>query len=142
MANRSRSDDIPVDPKLDAAGVSRLEWIVAAMGLLLVAGSVAYLIHVGMTKSGKPPDVVVTVDRILPGEQGYRVALSARNSGGSTAEEVGIEGRLMDGDRTVETGRVTLDFLPPDSVREATIGFRNDPRRYRLELQTQGYREP
>ncbi|NYZ11760.1 TIGR02588 family protein [Azospirillum sp. RWY-5-1] len=142
MSEQSGSRDLPIDPKRDAAGVSRLEWIVAAIGLLLVSGSIAYLIHTGLTKDGTPPDVVVSVDQVLPGEQGFRVLLSARNSGGRTAEEVEIEGRLTDGGRTIETSAVTLDFLPAESRRKATIAFRNDPRRYQLELRALGYREP
>lgn len=142
MANQARTNDTPVDPKLDAAGVSRLEWIVAVIGLLLVAGSIAYLVYIGLTKSGTPPDVVASVERILPGVQGHRVELTVRNSGGRTAEEVVIEGRLMEGEQTLETGEVTLDFLPPDSERKATMTFRDDPRRHRLVLHTRGYREP
>ena len=142
MANQTGDDALPTDPKLDAAGVSRLEWIVAAIGLLLVSGCIGYLIHIGLTKDGTPPDVVVSVDQVLPGEQGFRVLLTARNTGGRTAEEVEIEGRLTDGGRTVEAGEVTLDFLPPESRRKATIAFRNDPSRFQLELRALGYREP
>lgn len=142
MAEQCGSGALPIDPKRDDSGVSRLEWIVAAIGLLLVSGSIAYLIHSGLTKDDTPPDVVVSLDQVLPGKQGFRVLLSARNSGGRTAEEVAIEGRLTDGGHVVETGAVTLDFLPPESRRKATMTFRNDPGRYQLELRALGYREP
>lgn len=122
--------------------ISRAEWAVAFAGLALVVGAVGFLVAVGLTRDDSPPNLSVTVERVMPGRAGHRVELAVVNTGGSTAGEVRIEGTLTRGGTVAETAETTVQFVPRDSRRTAWLTFRHDPRAYELVITPTGYREP
>ena len=125
-----------------AERISALEWVVAALGLLLVVGAVAFLAVDAVRGGDRPPDVVVRADTVVALEGGgWLVRFSARNRGRETAASVGIAGELRDAAGT-ETSRVTLDYLPGRSARTGGLFFRRDPRRAELRLRAEGYQAP
>ena len=120
---------------------SRWEFAVGALGALLVIATVAFLAWQAATDDGSPPDIVVRVDSISPATDGWRVELTARNLGGTTAAQVLVEGELRAPGAEPEKGEVMIDYIPGRSERRAGLLFRGDPRRG-LDLRARGYDLP
>jgi uncharacterized protein (TIGR02588 family) len=119
-----------------------LEWIVAAIGVLLVGGAIAYLVYHSMTRGQTPPDIRAVAERVLELDHGYVVQFRVRNEGGSAAAQVTIEGELVGADGTTERAEAVLDYLPPRSDRTGGLLFRSDPRQGELRLRATGYAKP
>ena len=66
----------------------------------------------------------------------------ARNTGRTTAAEVVVEGELEAESGSGEKSETTLDYVPAEGEQGGGLYFRQDPRRSRLRLRAQGYREP
>jgi uncharacterized protein (TIGR02588 family) len=119
-----------------------LEWIVAAIGVLLVAGAIGYLVYHSMMRGETPPDIRTVAERVLELDHGYVVQFHVRNEGGSAAAQVTIEGELVGPDGTSERGEAVLDYLPPRSDRTGGLLFKSDPRQGELRLRATGYVKP
>ena len=118
------------------------EWIVAGIGLLLVAGVIGFLIYEAFSGNRLPPDVKLSVDSVVQTGNGYLVKVTAVNEGGQTAEGVDIEGELRTGTESLERSRTTIDYLPPRSEKRAGLFFARDPRKFELHVRPLGYEEP
>lgn len=119
------------------------EWVVACLGALLVASTIAYLAYAAISHDNRVP--LVTVQAKEPVERmpaGFHVPFSARNDSSATAAEVRIEGELLQDGAVVERRSATLDYLPGFSVRGGGLFFRNDPRTGELRLSVAGYQRP
>jgi uncharacterized protein (TIGR02588 family) len=117
-------------------------WGIALLGLVLVAGSIAFMLYEAAAGDSSPPDVTVRVDSILPTRNGYLVRIRALNEGGSTAEGLTVEGELRNGTESVETSHTTIEYVPSHSEREGGLFFTSDPRAHELRLQAKGYEKP
>ena len=91
------------------------EWIVAAVGLVLVAGVIGFLLYEAFSGERVPPDVKLSVESVVQTRNGFLVRITAVNEGGMTAEGVIIEGELRSGSEVLERSRTTIDYLPPGS---------------------------
>lgn len=118
------------------------EWIVAGVGLVLVASVIGFLIYEAFTGKRLPPDVKLSVDSVVQTGNGYLVKVTAVNEGGQTAEGVSIEGELRTGTESLERSRTTIDYLPPRSEKRAGLFFTRDPRKFELHVRPLGYEEP
>ena len=47
-----------------------LEWLIAAVGLILVAGTIGFLIYQAVTDKNTPPDLLVSTDSVVKTENG------------------------------------------------------------------------
>ncbi|WP_029008015.1 hypothetical protein [Azospirillum halopraeferens] len=137
-------DDPTLRPGITAATgpISRLEWAVAGLGCLLVAGVIGYLFYLAVFVPDEPPDIVASVQRVADTRTGYRIDIRTVNMGGTTAAEVKVEGTLSHRGQPVETGDATIDFVPPGSERTVSLTFRRDPRTHELDVRTVGFRTP
>jgi uncharacterized protein (TIGR02588 family) len=118
------------------------EWIVAAIGLVLVASVIGFLLYEVIAGSRLPPDVKLSVDSVVQIRNGFLAKITAVNEGGITAEGVDIEGELKRGTETIERSRTTIDYLPPRSEKKAGLFFTQDPRQLDLQVRSFGYEEP
>jgi uncharacterized protein (TIGR02588 family) len=118
------------------------EWGAAAVGLVLLLGSIGVSVSRAVQGSPTPPDIVVTVTAVSPVASGYRVEFTAENKGGSAGAGVVVEGRLTGASPADQVSHVTLDYLPAGSTREAGLFFRSDPRSGTLALRATGYEKP
>lgn len=118
------------------------EWIVAAIGLMVVAGVLGFLLYEALGGNQLPPDVKLSVDSVVQTGNGYLVKITAANQGGSTAEGVIVEGELRRGTEPVERSQTTIDYLPPHSEKRAGLFFTRDPRQFELQVRPFGYEEP
>ncbi len=118
------------------------EGVVGALGALLVAATIGYLVWLALGRDEGPPDVRVTAGAVHAVENGFVVEFRARNAGGTAAGGLLIEGLLLGPEGVVETAEATIDYLPPRSEREGGLIFRRDPRGHELRLGARGYVDP
>lgn len=118
------------------------EWIVAGVGLVLVAGVIGFLIYEAFSGNRLPPDIKLSVGSVVQTRNGFLVTITAVNHGGITAEGVDIEGELKRGTETIERSQTTIDYLPPRSNKKAGLFFTRDPRQFELQVRPLGYEEP
>jgi uncharacterized protein (TIGR02588 family) len=119
-----------------------LEWLASAIGLLLVAGIFGFIGWQALDDPNAPPMITVEIEAVTPVGHGYRVGFRARNSAGSAAAQVEIEGRITGREGAVETSRTTLDYLPGHSSRQGGLFFSLDPRVGDLSLRAGGFAKP
>ena len=125
-----------------AEEISVWEWLVAAVGLVLVLGSVGFMLYQAFDREQAPPNVTVHVDSVLALDSAYLLQFRAINRGEEAAAGVTIEGELKSDTGAVETGQVTVDYIPSQSERRGGLFFREDPRRFRVEVRATGYQRP
>ncbi len=121
---------------------SLLEWITAAIGLLLVAGVLGFLIYRGATKGDAPPRIKIEVESVVPAGENYLVKFRVFNTGETTAAALTIEGELKNGEKTEETSDVTLTYVPSASQRRGGLIFTKNPNQYQLQIRAKGYELP
>jgi uncharacterized protein (TIGR02588 family) len=138
MKSSERSGDAPARPRIPA-----LEWIAAAVGLLLIAAMLGILGWEALKGNGKhAPFVEVSVEGVTAAAGGYIVEVALRNRSPSTAAAVEVEGELASGGRTIETSSVTIDYVPGESTRRAGLFFSHDPRDLEVDVRALGYAQP
>jgi uncharacterized protein (TIGR02588 family) len=125
-----------------ASGNPLLEWLVGILGLVLVAGSIGFLLYQAFSGASTPPDITVELDAITPLSNGYLVTFRAINQGQATAKGVIVEGQLTAENGEVETSEASLDYVPAGSEREGGLFFTQDPRQFELQLRSLGYERP
>jgi uncharacterized protein (TIGR02588 family) len=118
------------------------EWIVAAVGFILVAGVTGFLLFEALSGNRLPPDVKLSVASVIQTRNGYLVRINAVNQGGMTAEGVIVEAELRNGIEPLERSRTTIDYLPPRSEKRLGLFFTRDPGQFELQLRSLGYEEP
>jgi uncharacterized protein (TIGR02588 family) len=122
--------------------VPKWEWAVGIVGLVLVVGTIGFLLYRAVTVGSTPPDIAIRVASITQSGSGYLVEIVVNNSGDETAAMLEIEGELKDGTEVVETSTVVIDYAPTQSSRKAGLYFTEDPRAYELSLRAVGYQTP
>jgi uncharacterized protein (TIGR02588 family) len=119
------------------------EWIVAAFGLILVAGAVGFMLYQAITQESTPPNFSISVDSIdQVNDGGYLVRFRIKNTGRQTAAAVAVEGELKRGAEVAETSAVTLNYVPSDSEREGGFVFSKNPQEYELKIRAKSYEKP
>lgn len=121
---------------------SPYELVFAAIGLLLVLGTVGFLIFRGATTGSRPPAIRIEQRGVTPQRQGYVLEVDVRNDGDRTAAALTLEGELELPDGKKETADVSLDYVPSSSHRRAGLFFEHNPQKYPLKLRAKGYQEP
>jgi uncharacterized protein (TIGR02588 family) len=115
-----------------------VEWVAVAVSALAIATLVALLVYDGTTRRGEP-ELVIVLEAPIESERRFVVPLLVENHGGVAAGSVEIEVALTANGRELETGAVTLDFVPAGSEVEAAVVFTEDPARGRLEARVLGF---
>lgn len=119
-----------------------LEWAFAVIGLILVVGVIGFLFYQIAVNKGTPPNLVVKTSEIVQGEKGFLVKFIIENTGDETAADVTVEGELKQGEKSVETGDVTVDYVPAHSQKKGGLFFTKNPGEFELILRAKGYNEP
>ena len=116
---------------------SVLEWTVGVLGLVIVLAAIAVLAWQGLKGGDAPPEIEVRPTAVARSGDGWRLDIEVSNAGESTAQDVVVEGRLGD-----ETSEVTLDYLPGDGRRAASLVFTTRPDPAAVELRVRGWVDP
>lgn len=139
MSSQASNSTSNAQPK---AATSWCEGLFAALGLLLVLGTVGYLVYRAVTTHVGPPEIRIEQRAITPLKNGFVVEVDVRNDGNRTAAALTVEGELDLPGSEKETSDVSLDYVPGHSHRRAGLFFEHDPERYPLKLRAKGYQEP
>jgi uncharacterized protein (TIGR02588 family) len=116
--------------------------LVAALGLLLVLGTVGFLVYRGATTGTRPPSIRIEQRAVTPQQNGFVLEVDVRNDGDRTAAALTLEGELELPGGKKETSDVSLDYVPSNSHRRAGLFFEHDPEKYAVKLRAKGYQEP
>ena len=119
-----------------------LEWSVFAVGLVLVLGTIGYLIYDAVTLGTTPPSLEVKLGKPQQRQTQFLVPVSVTNHGDETAEGVLVEVALESGGKETERAEFEIAFLPRQSTREGWVTFDKDPRAARLKARVLGYEKP
>lgn len=119
------------------------EWIIAAIGLILVAGAVGTMFYRAATEETTPPQLAFIVDSIEPVNSGFLVRFSVKNTGNQTAAGLTVEGVLKKDDREAEeTSTANLTYVPANSTRQGGLFFSKNPTESQLQIRALGYEKP
>lgn len=122
-----------------------LEWIVFAVSLALVAGTVGFLAWdaiQGGWGDDAPAALSVELGRPEPRGGAWAVPVTVSNDGDETAEGVRVEVTLEAPGMQAETAGFEAAFVPRRSRREGWVTFRSDPSRGRLSSRATGFETP
>ena len=122
----SRRDPIPA-----------LEWIAAALGLLVILAFLAVL-ATDAVRSGDDdlPQLSARIENVSAVPGGYVAQIAVANGSGQTAASVQVEGKLGD-----EVASATIDYVPGHSEAKGGLMFKGDPRGG-AEVKVLGYELP
>ena len=120
-----------------------LEWIVFACSLLIVAGTLGYLIYDVATLSDAPPTITFKLGQPQPQSNHFIVPVSVTNRGDQTAEGVHVEVTLENSGKEQENAEFEIAFLPRHSTREGWVTFKTDPRTVeQMQARVLGFEKP
>ncbi len=122
-----------------------LEWIVFAVSLALVTGTVGFLAWdavQGAGGEGSPAALSVELGRPEPRGGAWAVPVTIQNRGEITAENVHVEVTLETTGAAPETAGFEAAFVPRQSKSEGWVMFRSDPSRGKLSGRAVGYSTP
>ncbi|HEY9851815.1 MAG TPA: hypothetical protein V6D28_20250 [Leptolyngbyaceae cyanobacterium] len=120
-----------------------LEWLIFAIGFILLVSTFGYLVYDAATIHEAPPQIVVTLGKAKQGIQNFIVPVSVTNQGDQTAEDVQIEVVLEKSDRQEELASFQIAFLPRRAIRKGWVTFETDPQTAkRMKARAVGYQKP
>ena len=125
-----------------------VEWIVFAVGLVLVLSALGYLAYEGATMGNDPPSIEVRLGTPEQRTHNFIVPVTVTNHGDETAEGITVEVTLENagggdsGAGEPVRGELTIAFLPRRATREGWVAFQQDPRAARLTARVLGYEKP
>ena len=118
------------------------EWTVFAIGLVLVAFTLGYLVYVGATFGESPPSLEVRLGMPEQHLHNFVVPVTVINHGDETAAGVLIEVVMESGGAERDRGELEITFVPRHSQREGWVTFEQDPRTAQLKARVLGYQKP
>jgi uncharacterized protein (TIGR02588 family) len=119
-----------------------LEWIVFAIGLVLVTFTIAYLVYAGVTLGDTSPRLEVHLGTPEQQPHNFIVPVTVINHGDETAAGVHIEVVMERGGEEKARGELEIPFVPRHSKREGWVTFEQDPRPAQLKARVLGYEKP
>ena len=119
-----------------------LEWVVFALGLILVSVTLGYLIYAGSTMGHEPPSIEVRLGTPERQQFNFLVPVTVINHGDETAEGVRIEVVIMNSGALGERAELDVAFLPRHATREGWVTFEQDPGAAQLKARVLGYKRP
>ncbi|MDT0276138.1 TIGR02588 family protein [Blastococcus goldschmidtiae] len=135
----SSSDDEEQGEQQKKGGTTPGEYVVGAVGGLVVLALLAFLAYQTLAVRETGPELAVSVTAIEPALAGYAVHFEVVNNGGRTAEQVQLSGTLTREGRQVEQSTAAVAYLPPESRRDGVLVFSEDPREGDLTVGPSGY---
>jgi uncharacterized protein (TIGR02588 family) len=111
-----------------------LEWSAFAVGLVLVLGTLGFLVGESLVGAGGPPEIVARLGVPRASASGFMVPVEVANLGKGTAEDVKVTVVLELPGAGREEADLDIAFLPRDSRRDGWVTFRTDPSRGSLRL--------
>lgn len=118
------------------------EWMVFAVGLVLVVLTLGYLTYEGATMGSEPPSLEVRLGAPEQRAHNFIVPVTVKNHGDQTAGGIHIEVLMESGGEEKARGELDIPFLPRHATREGWVTFDEDPRGAQLKARVLGYEKP
>lgn len=129
--------------KIQREETPAFEWLSAAIGFILVASTIGYLIYSAVVQGDSPPNLSIENYTISKNGNDYLVQFTLSNSGDNNAAEITVEGKITGGEKDLETSAVTIDYAPAHSTREGGLLFKHEPVKDKnFEIRAVGYKKP
>lgn len=119
-----------------------LEWVVFALGLILVSVTLGYLLYAGATMGHEAPSIEVRLGTPERRQFNFLVPVTVINHGDETAEGVRIEVVIENTGALKERAELDVAFLPRHATREGWVTFEQDPGKAQLKARVLGYQRP
>lgn len=142
MPNLQKESSPKNDDEMRVPQKNALEWLVFAASLILVFGTLGYLIFTAVTYEKSPPILSIQLGKTQPLASQFRVPVVVSNEGNQTATGVQIEVTLNEGQPNEEKSNFTAPYLPRHSQRDGAVLFKSDPRQGKLQSRILGYENP
>lgn len=127
----------------DGRRIPALEWVAAAIGLVIVSAILAFLlIETLRTDPDIPPMLSIAPVRLVSSGNSYVLEVEVANSSRQTAAAVQVQGTLENGAGGGISSTATLNYVPGKSTRTASLVFGQDPRQRPLDLRVTGFERP
>jgi uncharacterized protein (TIGR02588 family) len=120
---------------------NRLEWLVFAASLLVIASIVGLLVHGGLMTRGAPAQLQVFLGESRLEGSLFVVPVVVENRGAEAAAGVRVE-VLLDTAGEVERATFELSYSPGGSIRRGQVAFASDPRRGSMTGRAVGFEIP
>ncbi len=118
------------------------EWLVAAMGFIIVSVAIGMTLYRGAVQENSPPNIQISLKSVSQKSQGFLVEFELSNTGNRAASAVNVEGELKTNGETVETRTMTMAYAPSNSKRSGGLIFSKDPSIYDVEIRAVGFEDP
>lgn len=119
---------------------NRLEWIVFAASLTVIAAVIGSLVLFEITRPDTPPELHVRVTGSRAAGDGFAVTVEVENRGGKTASDVMVEVEMLHSGAGRERRELHLPFVPRGGVRSGEVVFTKDPTTATLRASVLSYR--
>lgn len=137
-----RDGDGKQDQREQAESPPLLEWVMGAIGLVLLLASLGYLGWQALRGAAVPPTPVIETVGVEQRAGRFLLRFRVHNQGTETAERLQVSGRLRQLGLVVEESSTEFDFLPGGSSREGGLFFLRNPERHELALEARSYQKP
>jgi uncharacterized protein (TIGR02588 family) len=118
------------------------EWIVSGIGLILVLGSLGFLVYKGIAVEQQPPLFVAQWLETVELEDDYLVKFQVFNRGGESVSSLTVLAEMHSaGGKAIER-QVNIDYLPAHSSRQIAMLFPTPPDQSSLLISFGGYQVP
>lgn len=127
--------------KKDADKKNWLEWTVTVSSGILVAFTIGFLTYQMIYEEKTPPDIEITLGKVVKKDGGFAIPVSVYNKGTETAENVMVEVVIEDG-KMEEKSSISFQYLPRKSTVKGWVTFSVPPKSEKMKSRIIGYNIP
>lgn len=126
------------------SGKSRpaIEWVFGSASAVLVAALILFLGHQALFADARPPDLLVTVERIDRLRDGSAVTIAVANRGDETAAAVTVSASASAAAGGVSRKRIEFDYVAAHALRRGVFLFPQAVAAPDLLVEVDSYVEP
>lgn len=136
----ARKQSRPSNREAPNKTAEKVEWAVAGVATLVIAVLMGFLVFEAVMRSGGSPDLSISHVESTTTRAGLAVVIEVDNAGYAAASAVEIVGEA--GPEGQEARVVTIDYVPAEARRRATLVFPPETRPEDVRLHVVGYADP
>lgn len=119
-----------------------VEWIFGSVSAAIVVGLVLFLGYQALFGDTRPPELLVSIDRIDRFDNGTSVIVSVANRGDEAAAAVTVSASASDASGRASQKQIEFDHIAAHAVRRGAFVFPGPVSSDALQLEIGGYTEP
>lgn len=119
-----------------------VEWIFGSVSAIVIAGLVLFLGYQALFGDTRPPELLVSVDRIDRLDSGTAVIVSVANRGDEAAAAVTVYASASDASGRALRKQIEFDYIAAHAMRRGAFLFPGPISSDAFELEIGGYTDP